>query len=685
MKADIDIDFEDVEDESILDELDDFDSEDFWRPSRRASADYLDDMWGRWMPGERTTRAKREDDIIIAHGMVTSFVNSFSRDGRRYQIIFDPNMTTAGTDMETDRVLVTTGPLLDENLTAQQAGRILTGLAVHEISHPRYGRGTHDAVKRAFPRSRSAARISNLLDDVRIEQRFMDDYPGYAGVFEPTLEYVSKGLVARNGGKPFQPRMTDQLNIMSAAIRYESSTDWSDPDCATERDWWKDWAKRWGKEDAPRRHVEAVREALRHIATIKVKLELENEAKANGDSQESDAAGDSGTKGEDSGGEDDDTTDEAGDSGGDEKIDADGLDGSGGSSQEGPSDSDVEQGVSELSDDALGDAADEGENTPMSQQMPTCGGRQSVEQAAKQQGVDAFDITQAQKKAQEAVEEAEFYEDDGMGGKIDVARSMKQLIHGATYARFSRNFSKSDVASRYIRDALIASRTGHENTAHYQKRGRLDHRALHRVTMNDFRLFDRKSAESPGRYLVWMLMDRSGSMDGWDSVYQAQVVTAIADAAKHVPTIRAAAWAWSDAFRKKNGYSYRAGTALVWQSGQPTSEIMKSIDLPSGGTPDSQIMSWAWRAIKREARPSETPVILMCSDGWGASNLGQVIEEARQHGVLVYSVAFGRLDVKSQTERFGRNGFVPWQGSIIATARPLAKLIARIVGRDRRS
>ena len=678
--AKLSIDYDELEDESILDELDDFDSDDFWKPTRRAQTDYLDDMWGRWTG----TTTRREDAIITAHGMVTSFINSFARDGI-YQVIFDPNMSTAGTDMETRRVLITPAPILDESITTIEAGRVLTGLAVHEISHPRYGRGTHDAVKRAFPRSRAAARISNMLDDLRIEQRFIDDYPGYAGVFQPTLDYVSKGLIAKNGGKLFQPKMSDQLNIMSAAVRYESSSDWSDPDVARERDWWKAWAAKWSKEDAPRRHVEAVREALRHIVKIKLQLELEAEAKGDaGDAsqQKSDSQGESGEKGQDSGYEDDDTTGEAGDGDDDEKIDADGLPGSGGSSLP-ELDEAIEQGVEGLDDDALGEAGDEGDNTPMSQQMPTCAGRQSVEQSATQQGVESHEIADAKQKAQAVIEEAEFYEDDGLGGKIDVARSLKSLINGPLYNRFSRHFQKSDIAARYVRDALLQSRTGHEATAHYQKRGRLDHRALHRVTTGDFRLFDRKTAESPGRYNIWMLLDRSGSMDGYDSVNQAAVATAIADASRYVPTIRASVWAWSDSFR--SDYSYRAGVALAWQTGQPTSQIAKTIDLKSGGTPDSQIMSWAWRAIKRDTRRGETPVILMCSDGWGASNLGQMVAEARLHGVQVYSVAFGRLDVKSQTERFGRDGFVAWNGSIVQTARPLAKLIARIVGRDRRS
>lgn len=677
MTARLSIDEDELEDESILDELEDFDSKDFWRPVNRAPTDYLSSMWGGSFGIYDNSR---EDGIIAAHEMVTSFVNTFSRTGVRYLVLFDPHISTAGTDMDLHKVVITPAPLLDRNLTVQEAGLILTGLSVHEISHPRYGRGTYDAVKRAFPNSRAAARVSNVLDDIRIEQRFIDDYPGYAGVFEPTLEYVAKGMIARNGGQQIVPTLGDPLNLMTAAVRYESSADWSDPGAANERDWWKAWADRWAREDAPRRHVEGVREALRHMVSMKIEIDLggsgepgDGDGDQQGAGERAEGAGSAGPSGYD----DDEDTDEAGDSGGDEKIDADGLEGEGGTRET----ESVEDQVNELSDGDLGKAADEGDATPLRDQLPTCAGVQSVDRSAVQQGVDKDRLEMEREEAQKIIKDAEFYEDDGMGGKIDVARSLKQLIHGS---RSSEGFQKSDVASRYIRDALMASRTGHENTAHYQKRGRLDQRALHRVTTGDFRLFDRKTAESPGRYVLWMLLDRSGSMDGVESRQAAQVATAIADATRHVDTVRAAVWAWSDAFRKQEAYTYRAGVALAWQSGQPTTEIARTMDLQSGGTPDGQILSWAWRAIKRDARPNETPVILMCSDGWGASNLGQIIEDGRAHGVLIYSVAFGQLDHASQSARYGRDGFVPWQGNIIATSRPLAKLIARIVGRDRR-
>lgn len=669
-------------DEAILEELDDFDSPDFWRPRRSASHDYLDDMWGRF--GFRRG-ASQDEDILVATDMVQSFLNSFARDGR-YVATFNPHMQTAGTNLVERKVTLTPAPILDRNITPETAGRILTALAVHEISHPRYGHDTHEAAQRAYPRSASAATISNLLDDLRIENRFVEDYPGYSGIFQPALDYITDGVMTKNGGK-VKLDYGDQINVATMATRYERAVDWTGME--SELAWWKAWAKRWSKHDSPRKHVEAIREALRHIVTVKVKLEVEKEREA----AERDAREDSDQRSDDEPVEDDDGAgsdedmdraeeDSEGDGDEDESIDAEGEDGEGDAPEEtsedgaqsvGDDDADsaIQQAIDGLPDDELGDAADE---DPQRSKAPQCTGRGAVESAAVEQGVDQQEINDARDEAEQVIQDAKNYEDDGVGGRVDVARSTRGLPHPYSW---SQRFVKSDLASRFIRDALMRSRTGHTAVAHYQKRGRLDQQAMHRLASHDFRLFDRKTKESPGRFLFWVMVDRSGSMDGMPSVQTAQVATAIADASRHVKTMRMAVWAWTDSFRNLRAGS---GAAKVWQTGQPTSDIAKMADLKSGGTPDAAVLSWAHRAIRRDLKGSEQPVIIFCSDGWGSSRLGEVVNEARKAGVKVISVAIGgAIDAKSQEQRFGPNGYVTWQGDIVRTAKPLSKLIARIV------
>jgi hypothetical protein len=673
-----DADEADVDDEALLDELEDYDSQPFWRPARRAASDYLDSMWDRRGFGAQRLGARViEQDIVIAHGMVQSFLNAFARDGF-YDVVFSKTTTTAGTDMKRRKVYLTIAPVVDPNLTPQEAGRILIGLGVHEIGHPRYGRNTWKAVQRVFPGSAAAQKLGNLLDDVRIEQRFVGDYPGYSGVFDPTLEYVSKGILARNKGDKVIPSMGDQLSLATLAVRYPDVADWKFRHLKVERDWWRAWADRWAVEDSPRRHIEAIREALRHIVAAQVLPGTQPGDGSPGDGQQAPTGGaDGDEQDDDTGRQDADSDGSGGNDSEDEKIDAEGA----GSSGDASHDAGETDQPGSMSDEELGKEADSA-STPSPTPPPTCSGSEAVEAAARQQGTDSYEIVNARDMADEVIENAKYYEDDGNGRKVEVCRSLKGLINTRLYNRQSLSFAKSDVAARYIRDAILQSRTGHTAVSHYKRSGRLDSKGLHRAAQSDFRLFDRKTATSPGRFLIWMMLDRSGSMDGKESIQAAQVATAIADATRHVKTVRAQVWAWSDAFRQE--YGSVPGAAKVWETGQPTSEIARSIDLRSGGTPDAQIMGWAQRAIRAEVKRGEQPVIIFCSDGWGSDDMTARVEEARKAGVLVYSVAFGNLDEEEQTARFGRNGFVPWQGDIIRTARPLSKMIARLVGRDNR-
>lgn len=730
-------------DELDLDVFDDFDSATFRGPSRRAGTDYLDKMWGGWGFGHGK---QREDAILIAHGMVTSFLNAFARDGK-YRVVFDPAMHAAGTDMDARRVVLTPSPLLDDTLTPQEAGAILTGLAVHEISHPRYGKATAKAIDTVFKTNGTAQKLSNLLDDYRIERRFVEDYPGYSGIFDAPMKYITGGIVKRNGGRNMRPDWDRLADVAVAAVRYPGVVDWDGFE--EERDWWQAWAAQWGVENSPRRHVEAVRVAMKHIAARKLEQERkrqEEEERRRQEEEAESAAREAALAQSDDEGEEDENTaeepDDAGVTGASEESDddpeeSDDYDDEGASDapqraddpddadpdddapgfgddddmetlppddQETPPsadddesidalgiNSDVDGDATDSDDDDEWDADDEAEgmsDEELSEQvdeedsdLPTCAGSGAVDSAAETNGVDEDDVNDLREEADNVVRQAEYYESDGIGGKVDVARSMKGMIRSHLSNRYSRYFKKSDLAARFVRDALVQSRSGHTETSRYQKRGRLDQQALHRITRMDYRLFDRKKAPSPGRYLIWMLLDRSGSMDGWESVHQAQVATAIADATRHVKTVRAAVWAWSTGFRD-NGWL--PSVALAWRTGQNTMDIASTIDLDGGSTPDSEIMSWATSAILKEARLGETPVIILCSDGWGDAQLGQYVEAARRKGILVASVAFGALDTKAQEERFGRDGYVAWQGDIVSTARPLGKLIARIVGHDRR-
>lgn len=230
--------------------------------------DYVSAMWDRYGFDEvRAGRGFSEDlarAVVIAHQLCQTYVDTFSTEYDRFRVVFDPTLSTAGTDLAGRVVAITPAPIYDKTLTPQQAGVILTAMATHEVSHVRYGTSTRAAVRRVFGNKRAPNILSNLLDDVRIERRFADDYPGYRDVFRPMVDYVGRAGAERVP----PPHMGDLVSLAVRAVRFGHLERWEDAEVRAERDWWRAWAERHAKQDAPRRHVEAVREALKHIVTV---------------------------------------------------------------------------------------------------------------------------------------------------------------------------------------------------------------------------------------------------------------------------------------------------------------------------------------------------------------------------------------------------------------------------------
>jgi Mg-chelatase subunit ChlD len=334
--------------------------------------------------------------------------------------------------------------------------------------------------------------------------------------------------------------------------------------------------------------------------------------------------------------------------------------------------------LEDASDDAAADAMtdeDLGSLEDEDEAFPTCAA-DGVEESAAANGAQHGDYLR--KQAEDAVRAGRDLEDDGHGNRVDVCKSTKGLL-----GRGNRGYYRpvaSGAAASQIRNAILRSRTGHTGIERHQPRGRLDSKGLHRIAMQDMRLFHRRNAPSPGKFLVWVMVDCSGSMSGRPITDAAEVAHALAEASTGAPTVRLAVWGWSDPFRASSrGAGAYAGVAKVWETSKPTTDVFNLVDLPMGGTPDSIVLNWAWRAISRECRTDEQPVIILCSDGWGYGPLDKIVEAASKHGVEVKSVSMGQaVKPEVQEHNFGRGNFVEWGGSVLATARPLATMIGRM-------
>lgn len=600
------------QDEDDEDWLDDFDFGSYAEP--RGS--FVGNIWGRYAP--TVNRADSAARLASAQRLCQGIVDTFATDDLPYVVTFDESVGTAGTDFKSRKVVISHKPLFDSTLTDDEANVILTAMAVHESDHVAFGKNTAEAARKEWGQTGrrgynpTAMRISNFLDDVRIERRDVERYPGHEGIFEPALDYVATSALREHGMDALDPARVPSIELAVAATRYPMYVAWT-PETETERDWWADWSARGTRDDRPSTHIAAIEEALAHLKDMP---EPEPEPQ-DGEGKQGEGDG-QGEQGQSSGSESGSEQKQGGQVGG------------------------------SILPDCFADAAAE---------------------TAESHGLDS-DVTSAE--AQELVEQGKALTEplDADGKRGEVYWGPGGISRGKAQVR------SSGTAAAAIRAAFARSRTGHYAVERSHKSGRLDNRSLTRIAAQDYRLFNRRSARSEGRYLVWLMVDCSGSMDGLPIRDAASVAAALAQASRYLPNIRLDIWGWTSGWRLGGVF----GAVRCWKTGDPIANVGYLPNVRQGGTPDKWTLKWAAQAIRKAALPGETPVILMASDGHGYFEANDpVIAEAREAGVKVISVAIGdAIRPDYQARLYGEKGYVAWAGSIVRTAGPLGKLLARI-------
>jgi hypothetical protein len=691
--------------------------------------DYLDDLWSRRGFNFKPTTfyndsidsaiEKRAEAIVTAHGMVRSFVRTFASADEPYEVVFDTAVAVAATSYNRKMVKISPAPCLDPKIDSTTAGRVLTAIAVHEASHVRYDKGHDHAVKAAFGENPLAFALSNLVEDPTIERLFVEEYPGYRGIFEPAIKYVADALL-----KPVKAD-ANPVDIAIAASRYDAFVQWpKDGSLNGERKWWGDWIARSIVDPSTEAHVQAVKEGLEHIGEQQAERE---KAKQEAQSGQGQGQGEQGEQGEGDGqgeGQGSGSGQPSGSSGqgkpsedqkgteGDSDGDAEGDEGSAGKAGSGFSASGSgtgsgSQGYEDAVPTEMTDQSITGNRQPQTSQdaQPRTGLEGSkladagacldaaVVKAAVRNGVKEKEIDGA--RAEQIVREAEHVQTMPSGMRVE-HRPVRTIVPNRKYGP-KPSAPRSGSAAARIRAALLASRSGSTGIEDRQARGRVDNGSVWRVAQNDNRIFARRIAADPGRYLVWLLVDRSGSMQDAPTHQCISTAKAMAEAFRYVDSMRFEIFGWTNAQQKRHAEAevrsksqanynatvlrgIHAGAYRAWGTGEPITAIDDLYLIVEGGTPDSPIMEWAGQAIQKAAKPGEQPVIVVMSDGNGYGNLMRdEVAKARKAGVRVISVAIGEdLSRYDQKETYGRD-YITWQGSIEKTAAPLARLLGRMV------
>ena len=230
------------------------------------------DLWDGWGYAGLAGFSEAADAAQLRTALqgITSVVNAMAG-GDLYRVGL-LGQGTAYTDLKSRLVNVTAAALRDQRLTLDEALAVTTAMAIHEAGHGRLSRPMERAVKSAWKGDEATAarahRLSNIVDDVRLEADTAAQWPAYAETFGMALWWVAQRYPS--GGITRMPASKGEaLNMAIAAIRYDHLTTWAtDADVQAERAWWKRWGADAAAQQRPMDHVAALRVALDHIDAL---------------------------------------------------------------------------------------------------------------------------------------------------------------------------------------------------------------------------------------------------------------------------------------------------------------------------------------------------------------------------------------------------------------------------------
>ena len=174
---------------------------------------------------------------------VQTIVDVLVERGQDYRVGFAPD-STAYTDFNSKRIAITAKPLTEGGKPLADVLDILTGFAVHEVGHARMDDTLTRRITAEWPGKVSPGRLSNTMQDVRLESAMILRYPGLAGVFDPTMEWVANQGPTGAAADPvaYGTALDERLNFVAAIARYRPwITLATDAATVAEDAWWSAW------------------------------------------------------------------------------------------------------------------------------------------------------------------------------------------------------------------------------------------------------------------------------------------------------------------------------------------------------------------------------------------------------------------------------------------------------------
>lgn len=546
---------------------------------------YYSDWWGGskyydW--GGASTGSDLAKKFAVALQAVQSTVKVIDTHIRRMQVkLADTDMMerakqgflpTSMTDFTNREIYVSASALQDAKLESGDAIDVTTGFALHEASHSEH---TEERVKvLRQPTTMSplgvSAHIFNVVEDARIEGKTTENFPGFGGYFDRTLEYMWDNFMKPNLGK--FSKWTDleaKLNAITAITRWPDQfrpTADADPEMKVEFEWWRQWADRYlDNSVSPRQTLIDAMERLAQDPETKKQLDKLSQAEAQA------------------------------------KLDA----------------HDIEEALRQarqiMSDNGIKpSSACSSLSNPM-------GHMEGIER----KGGLARDIAQTSHRY--AQEELEQMTKEMM--QFPNAKSVPRaitILHPMESDRSRRAYKKptTGIVSR-MRSSFLMRPSAMEWTERLLKTGSVDEDEIWRAgTGSDYRFFEQKRVESSPDAHIALLVDQSGSMSG-DKIQQAMLAATVIHACvKDMYGTRVSVFCHT----ADTADAGPGGMVIyrVWETGEPLSRMGIPFAMQMGNNWDGYAIGWVAQEMLKVARPDEQRILIVLSDGYpnGGGNYG---------------------------------------------------------------
>jgi hypothetical protein len=209
------------------------------------------DVFTQKLGGETMPRLDADNTGLVAVQMldaIQTVVNVLTDNdgGKGWSVSYDPTLNAYTDRSAARRIVVSVKPLLDakpgDPLTGVAA--IMTGFAVHEIGHTKLN--FYDAISKRWPGKDLPKVLGNIIEDVVLEMRTVERFPGFAdhgegNVFRPTLEWVAK-LTSPKTPLAWKGSTGHKVNVVGQIVRYREFVTFTD-EAMPHVEWVERWAE----------------------------------------------------------------------------------------------------------------------------------------------------------------------------------------------------------------------------------------------------------------------------------------------------------------------------------------------------------------------------------------------------------------------------------------------------------